>query len=110
MLAFATGIDFVTAVALRRMDTANGATPFYLLAPEIAARLHYMPNRRHHHFLVTTLWNTGARIGEACSLTPESFMIDVPRPFVEGQEPAGPFAEGRGALGAAHRSHLRPPV
>ncbi|NIG21253.1 site-specific integrase [Pantoea sp. Al-1710] len=81
-LAFAPGTDFATAVALRRMATANGTTPFYLLAPEIAALLHYMPDRRHH-FLFSTLWNTGARIGEACSLTPESFVIDGPRPFVK---------------------------
>ncbi len=80
-LTFAPGADFATAVALRRMATANGVTPFYLLAPEVSALLHYMPDRRHH-FLFSTLWNTGARIGEACSLTPESFVTDGPRPFV----------------------------
>lgn len=32
-LAFAPGADFATAVALRRMATANGVTSFYLLAP-----------------------------------------------------------------------------
>lgn len=80
-LSFAPGADFATAVALRRMATANGVTPFYLLAPEIAALLHYMPDRRHHFFF-NTLWNTGARIGEGCTLTPESFVIDGPRPFV----------------------------
>jgi len=80
-LAFAPGADFATAVALRRMATANGATPFYLLAPEVNALLHYMPDRKHH-LLFSTLWNTGARIGEACSLTPESFVLDGPRPFV----------------------------
>ena len=74
-LAFAPGADIATAAT-------NGATPFYLLAPEVAALLHYMPDRRHH-FLFSTLWNTGARIGEACSLTPESFVIDGPRPFVK---------------------------
>lgn len=40
-----------------------------------------MPDRRHH-FLFSTQWNTGARIGEACMLTPESFELDGPRPFV----------------------------
>ncbi|MCW0345890.1 Tyrosine recombinase XerC [Pantoea ananatis] len=80
-LHFAPGADFATAVALRRMATANGVTPFYLLAPEVSALLYYMPDRRHH-FLFSTLWNTGARIGEACTLTPESFELDGPRPFV----------------------------
>lgn len=63
-LAFAPGADFATAVALRRMATANGVTPFYLLPPEVKALLHYMPDRRHH-FLFSTLWNTRARISEA---------------------------------------------
>lgn len=80
-LSFAPGADFATAVAMRRMATANGVTPFYLLAPEVSALLYYMPDRRHH-FLFITLWNTGARIGEACSLTPKSFVLDGPRPFV----------------------------
>ncbi len=40
-----------------------------------------MPDRRHHFFF-NTLWNAGARIGEGCTLTPESFAIDGPRPFV----------------------------
>jgi len=80
-LSIAPGVDFATAIALRRMATSNGVTPFYLLAPEVSALLHYMPDRRHH-FLFSTLWNTGARIGEACSLQPESFVLDGPRPFV----------------------------
>lgn len=80
-LSIAPGVDFATALALRRMATANGKTPFYLLAPEISALLHYMPDQRHH-FLFSTLWNTGARIGDACSMQPESFILDGPRPFV----------------------------
>ena len=43
------------------MATANGVTPFYPLALEVNALLHYMPDRRHY-FLFSTLWNTGARI------------------------------------------------
>jgi len=80
-LSIAPGVDFATAVALRRMATSNGKTPFYLLSPEVSALLHYIPDRRHH-FLFSTLWNTGARIGEACSMQPESFVLDGPRPFV----------------------------
>lgn len=80
-MSLAPGADFATATALRRMATANGVMPFYMLAPEIAALLNYMPDRRHHFFF-NTLWNTGARIAEGCTLTAESFVIDGPRPFV----------------------------
>lgn len=57
--------SFATAVALRRM-----ATPAYLLAPEVSALLFYMPDQRHQ-MLFATMWNTGIRIGEARTLTPE---------------------------------------
>lgn len=43
---------------------STGATPAYLLAPEVSALLFYMPDQRHH-MLFATLWNTGMRIGEA---------------------------------------------
>lgn len=60
---------------------ATGATPAYLLAPEVSALLYYMPDQRHH-MLFATMWNTGIRIGEARSLTPESFDLGGLRPFV----------------------------
>ncbi len=63
------------------MATSTGATPAYLLAPEVSALLFYMPDQRHH-MLFATLWNTGMRIGEARMLTPESFDPDGVRPFV----------------------------
>lgn len=63
------------------MATSTGATPAYLLAPEVSALLFYMPDQRHH-MLFTTMWNTGIRIGEARTLTPESFDLDGLRPFV----------------------------
>ncbi|OUG69884.1 tyrosine-type recombinase/integrase [Klebsiella pneumoniae] len=66
LLPIAPGVDFATAVALRRMATSTGATPAYLLAPEVSA----------------LLWNTGMRIGEARMLTPESFDLNGVRPFV----------------------------
>lgn len=78
----APGVDFATAVALRRMATSTGATPAYLLAPEVSALLWYMPDQRHH-MLFATMWNTGSRIGEARTLTPESFDLDGLRPFVK---------------------------
>lgn len=33
--------------------------------------------------LFSTIWNTGLRIGEARTLTPESFDLDGLRPFVK---------------------------
>ncbi len=63
------------------MATSTGATPAYLLAPEVSALLFYMPDQRHH-MLFATLWNTGMRIGEARMLTPESFDLNGVRPFV----------------------------
>ncbi len=72
LLPIAPGVDFATAVALRRMATSTGATPAYLPAPEVSALLWYMPDQRHH-MLFATMWNTGIRIGEARTLTPESF-------------------------------------
>ncbi len=62
------------------MATSTGATPAYLLAPEVSALLFYMPDQRHH-MLFATLWNTGMRIGEAPMLTPESLTWIV-SPFV----------------------------
>ena len=81
LLPIAPGVDFATALSLRRMATSTGATPAYLLAPEVSALLFYMPDQRHH-MLFATLWNTGMRIGEARMLTPESFDPDGVRPFV----------------------------
>ena len=75
LLPIAPGVDFATALSLRRMATSTGATPAYLLAPEVSALLFYMPDQRHH-MLFATLWNTGMRIGEARMLTPESFDLN----------------------------------
>lgn len=63
------------------MATSTGATPAYLLAPEVSALFYYMPDQRHH-MLFATMWNTGIRIGEARTLTLESFELDGLRPFV----------------------------
>lgn len=81
LLPIAPGVDFATALSLRRMATSTGATPAYLLAPEVSVLLFYMPDQRHY-MLFATLWNTGMRIGEARMLTPESFDLDGVRPFV----------------------------
>ena len=66
----------------------------YLLAPEVSALLWYMPDQRHH-MLFATMWNTGSRVGEARTLTPESFDLDGLRPFVRAA-----FGESRRAAPA----------
>ena len=97
LLPIAPGVDFATAVALRRMATSTGATPAYLLAPEVSALLWYMPDQRHH-MLFATMWNTGIRIGEARTLPPESFDLDGLRPFVRVlSEKCGHVVAGRPA-------------
>lgn len=61
-------IDYPAALALRQMALVQDDLPKYLLAPEVSALLHYVPDL-HHKMLLATLWNTGARINEALALT-----------------------------------------
>ncbi|WP_071941181.1 tyrosine-type recombinase/integrase [Pantoea agglomerans] len=61
-------IDYPAALALRQMAAQHDEYPQYLLAPEVSALLHYVPDL-HRKMLFTTLWNTGARINEALALT-----------------------------------------
>jgi integrase len=56
--------------------------PKYLLAPEVTALLHFMPDLRRK-MLFTTLWNTGARISEALVLTRGDFQLHQHYPFVQ---------------------------
>lgn len=60
-------IDYPAALMLRRMAQATGELPEYLLAPEISALLHYVPDL-YQQTLLATLWNTGARINEALAI------------------------------------------
>lgn len=53
-----------------------------LLAPEVSALLHYVPDL-HRKMLLATLWNTGARINEALALTRSDFSLAPPYPFVQ---------------------------
>ena len=53
-------IDYPAALALRQMALVQDELPKYLLAPEISALLHYVPDL-HRKMLLATLWNTGAR-------------------------------------------------
>jgi integrase len=74
-------IDYPAALALRQMAVVHDELPKYLLAPEINALLHYVPDL-HRRMLLATLWNTGARINEALALTRGIFLIS-PYPFVQ---------------------------
>ena len=54
------------------MSMVHDELPKYLLAPEVSALLHYVPDLRRK-MLLATLWNTGARINEALALTRGDF-------------------------------------
>lgn len=73
--------DWGLAVALRQMAMVENGMPFYLLAPEVSALLHYLPDIRQRTFF-ETLWNTGARPNEALSLTPNKIKLDGSRPYI----------------------------
>ncbi len=64
------------------MAAAQDELPKYLLAPEVSALLHYVPDLRRK-MLLATLWNTGARINEALALTRSDFSLAPPYPFVQ---------------------------
>ncbi len=53
-------IDYPAALALRQMSMVHDELPKYLLAPEVSALLHYVPELRRK-MLLATLWNTGDR-------------------------------------------------
>lgn len=71
-------IDYPAALALRQMALVQDELPKYLLAPEVSALLHYVPDL-HRKMLLATLWNTGARINEALALTRSDFSLAPPR-------------------------------
>lgn len=75
-------IDYPAALALRQMASQHGEYPQYLLAPEVSALLHYVPDL-HRKMLFTILWNTGARINEALALTRGDFSLAPPYPYVQ---------------------------
>ena len=49
-------IDYPAALALRQMALVQDELPKYLLAPEVSALLHYVPDL-HRTMLLATLWN-----------------------------------------------------
>jgi len=73
--------DHGRAIALRRMAMHYTELPKYLLAPEVSALLHYLPDWTQHG-LVNTLWNTGARINEALALRRRDFRLNDDIPHV----------------------------
>ena len=75
-------IDYPAALALRQMALLHDELPKYLLAPEVSALLHYVPDL-HRKMLLATLWNTGARINEALARGRADFILKPPYPFVQ---------------------------
>lgn len=73
--------DYQHALALRKMALIYDELPRYLLAPEVAALLHYLPDWPQHA-LVNLLWNTGARINEALSLRRRDIRLTVEMPHI----------------------------
>ena len=82
VMSLPVAIDYPAALPLRQMALMHDALPKYLLAPEVSALLHYVPDL-HRRTLFATLWNTGARINEALALTWPDFLLAPPYPFVQ---------------------------
>ena len=106
--ALPVAIDYPAALTLRQMADLLDDYPKYLLAPEVSALLHYVPDL-HRRMLLATLWNTGARINEALALTRADFSLAPPYPFVQlatlkqRTEKAARSAGRAPANAAAHR-------
>ncbi|MCV3773730.1 site-specific integrase [Enterobacter sp. RD4-1-1] len=75
-------IDYPAALALRQLALAHDELPKYLLAPEVSALLHYIPDL-YRKTLVATLWNSGARVNKAIALGRTDFLLQPPYPFVK---------------------------
>jgi len=75
-------IDYPAALALRQLALAHDDLPKYLLAPEVSALLHYIPDL-YRKTLIATLWNSGARVNEAVALGRTDFLLQPPDSFVK---------------------------
>lgn len=105
-------IDYPAALALRQMAIVQDELPKYLLAPEVSALLHYVPDL-HRKMLLATLWNTGARINEALALTRADFSLVPPYPFVQLatlKQRAEKAARGAGRTPAGSQAHRLVPL
>lgn len=105
-------IDYPAALALRQMALVHDDYPKYLLAPEISALLHYVPDL-HRKMLIATLWNTGARINEALALSRGDFSLAPPYPFAQLatlKQRAEKAARTAGRLPAGSSAHRLVPL
>lgn len=106
---------FDHAVRLREIAIAADLDlPLYLLAPEVAVLLSYIPDM-HQRLFFETLWNTGARPNEAGALTPNDFFFhDDLMPFVRlrtlKQRKAPPRSVGRPSLDSLQEEKQKPPL
>ncbi|MCV9905668.1 tyrosine-type recombinase/integrase [Leclercia adecarboxylata] len=73
--------DYGRALSLREMARHYNEMPKYLLAPEVAGLLHYLPDWNQHAF-INTLWNTGARLNETLALRRRDFHLNDEIPHV----------------------------
>ncbi|GFV90257.1 phage_integrase domain-containing protein [Trichonephila clavipes] len=107
--------EFEHAVRLREVAIAAGLDlPLYLLAPEVAVLLSYLPDM-HQRVFFETLWNTGARPDEAAALTPNDFFFhDQLMPFVRlrtlKQRQAPRRRVGRPSLESQKEEEKLPPL
>jgi integrase len=105
-------IDYPAALALRQMALVQDELPKYLLAPEVSALFHYVPDL-HRKMLLATLWNTGARINEALALTRGDFSLASPYPFAQLatlKQRAEKTARTAGRLPAGSSAHRLVPL
>ncbi|EFK89632.1 hypothetical protein HMPREF9543_03550 [Escherichia coli MS 146-1] len=70
-------IDYPAALALRQMALIQGKLPKYLLAPEVSALHHYVPDL-HRRMLLATLWNTW----HCCKVSDEAAFCLIQRPYI----------------------------
>nr|WP_318379128.1 tyrosine-type recombinase/integrase [uncultured Enterobacter sp.] len=75
------GFDYGRALSLREMARHYTELPRYLLAPEISALLHYLPDWSQHAF-INTLWNTGARLNEGLAIRRRDFHLNEAIPHL----------------------------
>lgn len=75
-------IDYSAALALHQLALEDYELPKYLLAPEVSALLHYIPDL-YRKALVPTLWNSGARVKGALALSRTDFLLQPPYPLVK---------------------------
>lgn len=74
-------LQLETARAMRDYAAQiGGELPKYLLAPEVAVLLSYLPDLNQRMYF-DTLWNTGARPGEGMALRPVDFVLEPTRQY-----------------------------